>query len=110
MAMLIFVAEPSQRQPLLMEMYSKASFGELLEQALSGFEEGRLPGNLGDTPEALYTGEASKSSAAPLTVWRTPEGRAQLLKMYAACMRGLIQATALGAQGHRLSTADWSGL
>ena len=29
----------------------------LLSESLSGFVDGRLPGNLGDTPEVLDTGE-----------------------------------------------------
>lgn len=35
-------------------------YGKLLIDSMSGFADGRLPGNLGDTPEAIYTGEGGK--------------------------------------------------
>lgn len=35
-------------------------FRRLCAEALSGFADGRLPGDLGDAPEAVETGEARK--------------------------------------------------
>lgn len=35
-------------------------FGDLLEESVNGFVDGRLLGNLGDTPEAMDTGEGKK--------------------------------------------------
>ena len=44
---------------------------EVLVGAICAFEEGRLPGNLGDTPEALDTGEERWTAAAVANLWQT---------------------------------------
>ena len=63
MAMLIFRAsEKSEWQRVMLEMYTNTSYGELQDESMCALEEGRLPGNLGDTPEALKTGEGAGSS------------------------------------------------
>ena len=40
---------------------SDAAFRTLCAEALAGFAEGRLPGDLGDTPEAVETGECGNA-------------------------------------------------
>ena len=41
----------------LLRYISDAPFTTLCAESLSGFVDGRLPGNLGDFPEAVDTGE-----------------------------------------------------
>ena len=46
---------------------------EVLVGAICALEEGRLPGNLGDTPEALATGESNGRQQLLRTVARQPQ-------------------------------------
>lgn len=43
------------------------SFGNLLFESISGFVEGRLPGDLGDPPEALNSGKGVEEQQLLLT-------------------------------------------
>ena len=43
----------------LLQFISGAPFSTLCADSLSGFADGRLPGNLGDIPEAVDTGEGT---------------------------------------------------
>ena len=43
----------------LLHNISDAPFRTLCADSISGFADGRLPGNLGDMPEALETGEGT---------------------------------------------------
>ena len=53
--MVIKIAEPKEGKL----SYGSESFGKLLCESISGFGEGRLPGDLEDTPEALATGRGA---------------------------------------------------
>ena len=77
-AMLLVKMASRDRHPKIHQALCSRGFGELLAQAISGFGEGRLPGNLGDTPEALDTGEGS---AEKPQLWLSFDGGLE----YAAC-------------------------
>ena len=85
--MVINVAEPKEGS-----FSSSKGLKELLFDSISGFVEGRLPGDLGDTPEALETGKGAGEVQLCL---RLPEvlERAQhviivCLHVHCACMGG----------------------
>ena len=65
MAVLIYnISEPTvEWRTNMLEMNAKNGFADMILDSLCGFGEGRLPGNLGDTPEALDTGEGAGSSS-----------------------------------------------
>lgn len=66
MAMFIIRHGGPKPQAGLMELYnftSGACFRQLCADSLAGFVDGRLPGDLGDLPESVDTGEGQGSAA-----------------------------------------------